>query len=139
MSHEAAAALPGAKPDAFVLASDGRRALTILARMPRHPEYITPTEILRLVSMSREYGVDWSEGLEPTGAPGEILRVFRFKEGHGRRQRTTSRRVRMRREVMLQDFQGTLVPDGDILWAWDLIGRLRSEVKQAIQDNLEGA
>lgn len=139
MKPDAAAALPGSKPDAHVLANECRRDLAILARMPRHPEYVTPTEILRLVSMCRDYGVDWSPGLEPSGAPGELTRVFRFREGRGKKASTVEKPIRMRLEVMLQDFQGTPVPDADVLWAWDLIGLLRSEVKEQLLDHLEAA
>lgn len=128
--------LPGSKPDAVALAEDCRFDLKRLSRMPHDQEYITPHETLLIVHLGRVYGVDWTVGLEPTGAPGERVRRVRIVDGQGQRAKARIVSVRVRTEPLLQDLAGTDVPDGDILWAMDVLGALRAAVRDALRLNL---
>lgn len=123
--------------DKVVLAEECRRDLLVLRRMPYDMEYITPQEILRIIHLCRVYDVDWSRDLEASGKEGELTRLFLVEPNHPDGE-AVMRRVRVRMEPLLQDLRGTPVPDGDILWAWDVLGRLRAAVAQRLLDYCGG-
>lgn len=128
MTPEAAAKDASRDSDSVVLAGHHRLNLRILHRIPYHPEYIAPQEILRLTRLCHEYGVDYTLGLEPAGFPGELVRSCTVSLATNTGTTVTLKRCRVRREILLQEPRGTLIPDGDIAWANQLLGRLQDAV-----------
>lgn len=126
------AAAPGR--DADVRADNHRFNLRVLQRIPHALDYITPEEILLLIRLSGTYTVDWTVGLEPRGERGELVRTFalRVPDDDSEAYRTTWKKVRVRRERMLQDPGGVLVPDADIVWAQQLIGILHDAIDERL-------
>ncbi|MCA1810793.1 MAG: hypothetical protein LC623_02145 [Halobacteriales archaeon] len=105
--------------------------LQVLQRLPHDLEYVTPQEILVLLRLCNAYGVDWTVGLEPE-SDNDPTRLFAYRvpdlEGHC----TEWKECRVRRERLLQDPHGVLVPDGDIVWAQQLIGLLHAAIDEAL-------
>jgi hypothetical protein len=123
MTPEPPAALPGNNPDLLALASHHRTNLADLARMPYDPEYVTPPEILRILRYCFVYGVDFTQGLEPRKR--DATRTFDVpvtREGEG--VAYESRACRVRRETLLENPEGSWIPDGDVVWANRLLGIL---------------
>jgi hypothetical protein len=132
MTEEKPAAPPAMPPpgalgkESDVRSENHRFNLQVLQRLPHDLEYVTPQEILVLLRLCNAYGVDWTVGLEPE--EGDQTRVFACRVPELGSFRTEWREVRVRRERLLQDAHGVLVPDGDIVWAQQLIGLLHAAI-----------
>jgi hypothetical protein len=124
----------GAKSDSEsdALVQHHRRNLRLLDLIPYDSEYVAPTEILVLVMISTEYAVNWTQGLEPRGAPGELTMTACVEQAGDPEPISAECLVRARLEVLVENAAGTLVPDGDTFWAHQLLGRLRRAASEEL-------
>jgi hypothetical protein len=126
---EGPASPAGSVADAAVRAELHRYNLECLKRIPHSLDYVAPQEILKIMRLGNAYQVDWTVGLEPTGKPGEVTRVFAVHIDTVEGVRVEWRECRARLEHLLGDVHGVLVPDGDIVWAQQLLGLLQDAVE----------
>jgi hypothetical protein len=127
----------GSKPDAAVLAASHRFNLILVQRMPYDLEYIAPQEILTILRLSNIYAVDWSQGLQPRGARGEVVQEFLVPQEGEAGPEWRPVEVRIRLEELVEDPEGVWVPDGGIVWAMQILGLLQRAIEEAIADGEE--
>ena len=122
---------PAGNPDAQVRADSHRTNLALLNRMPLELDYVTPEEVLLLVRLANAYRVNWTLGLEAEERDdARAYPVLMLIDGEVELRMV---RCRIRIEDMLQHPDGVAIPDGDIVWAQQLIGRLVCAVDQALE------
>jgi hypothetical protein len=123
----------GTNPDAAVLAQSHRFNLVLVQRMPYDLEYIAPQEILTILRLSNIYAVDWSQGLQPRGGREAVQDFLVPQEGEAGPEWHRVK-VRVRLEQLIENPEGVWIPDGNIVWAVQVLGLLQRAIEDAIAD-----